>query len=458
MVDDRHGERALRGSVVGPDSKPVPFARLELVLDGGLPDGGMFGPLTLADREGRFSFEHLPSGEYRVSVTAEGFAPHYSRVEVSERDVDVELKLGSGVDLRIYAEDPRGASVPGVKIKVAATIDRSATWLTTNAEGWAVASDQRPGTYRLVVSRPGVGGRAGPEDPSQWDEGVRVTLEDDAEFTVVVPSRDGKIRGRAQRTDGDPVAEALVVARSSEAYLDFVGESRTPVVAEVRSDAEGNFVLDGLEADVFTVSVRDAFGQMVSQEGVEPGATVKLELPDPGELRGTVEIEGEDPPEQFTITFTPKDGTRYSESFLWSDGQWSIVGVPPGPVKVEAHSAWGTAQARTTVEAGRETDPLTLELAPRGSIRGRLVGADGQPVSGVNVVVLSDHGPATGVTGTSNAQGAFELANAPSGSVVVKVIALVGHQPKRIPTTVPSGQSVDLGVVTLEARTSGTED
>ncbi len=452
ITEERHGERVLRGSVVGPDGASVPFARLELILDGGLEDGGMLAPLTLTDREGRFSFEHLPAGEYRVSAEAEGFAPHYSRVQIADRDADVELELVSGADLRVYAKDPIGTGVAGVQIKVAATIDRSAIWLKTNAEGWADAKDRLPGTYRLVVSKPGIGGKAGQEDPSYWDEGTRVTLDGDTEFTVVVPSRNGSIRGRAQRADGDPVADALVMARSTETYLNYVGEPRTAVVAEARTDAEGGFVLEGLEANAFTVSVHDAFGQTARKDQIEPGAAVTLELPDPGELRGTVEIEGEDPPEQFTISVTPKGGARYSEDFLRTDGQWSIVGVPPGSVQVEVQSAWGMAQAEVTVQAGREASPLALELAPRGSIRGQLVGADGQPVSGVHVVVLSDHGPAHGAVGTSNAEGNFEVASAPSGSVVVKVIALVGHRPKRVPTTVPPGESVDLGVVTLEAR------
>jgi len=451
VLEEHHGERAVQGSVVGPSGASVPFARLELILDGGLEDGGMLAPLTLSDREGRFSFEHLPAGAYRLYTEAEGFAAGTTRFEIAERDVAVEVELESGVDLRIQAKDPSGVSVPGVEVKVGSTVDQSSTWLKTNAEGWAEARDQRPGTHRIVVSRPGVGGRAGAEDPSRWDEGTLVDLEGDTEITVVVPARDGSIRGRALRVDGDPVADALVEARSSQTYLNFVGEPRAAVVAEARTDTEGNFVLEGLEADAVSVIVSDAFGQSASQDGVEPGAALTLELPEPGELHGTVEIEGEDPPELFTITVTPKAGDRYAEDFLRSDGRWSIVGVPPGPARVEVHSAWGTAQAKATVEAGGEAGPLTLRLAPRGSIRGRLVGADGQPRAGVHVVVLSDHGPATGAVGTSNAEGVFELAGAPSGSVVVKVIAPVGHRPKRIPTTVPPGTSVDLGAVTLEA-------
>ncbi len=449
-TEDRHGERTVRGSVVDTEGVSVPFARLELILEGGLEDGSIFGPVALTDRDGRFSFEHVPSGQYRVSVRAEGFSPLYSRIEVPDVDVDVELELEPGVDLRVYAKDPNGFRVPDVQIKVGATIDRSAFWLTTNAEGWADASDLRPGTYRVNVSRPGIGSKAGQEDPSSGDEGSPVTVEGDTSFIVVVPSRDGVIHGRALRVEGDPVADALVVARSSQTYLDFVGEPRNATVANTRTDAEGNFVLQGLEADAVTVSVRDAFGQKASQDGVEPGATLALELPDPGELRGTVQIEGEDPPEQFTITVTPEDGARYSEDFLRTDGQWSILGVSPGPARIEVRSAWGTAQTKTTIEAGSEAAPLTLQLAPRGSIRGRLVGADGQPLPGQHVLVLSDHGPASGAIGRSNAEGVFELADAPAGSVVVKVIARGGHRSKSIPTTVSSGKSVDLGVVTLE--------
>ncbi len=450
----RHGERTLRGAVVGPDGEPVPFAEIEIVLDGGLEDGGLLAPMTVTDREGRFVIEHLPPGEYNVSAKQEGFFDHYSTVTISDRDADVELRLSSGVALRILAKDSNAAAVPGVEVKVSATIDRSGFWLETNAAGWTEARDLRPGTYRITVSQPGIGGKAGAEDPSRLDEGTLVTIDHDREHTVVVPSRDGKISGRAVRMDGDPVADARVEARSSETYLNFVGEPRTAVAAQARTDAQGNFVLEGLEAKTFTIKVRDAFGQTASRTTVEPGTSLTLELPEPGQLRGTVEIEGEDPPEHFMITVTPTEGSQYSEQFLRTDGRWSIVGVPPGAARVEVSSAWGTAQAEVDVEGGRMAAPMTLTLAPRSSIRGRLVGAKGQSLAGVHVVVLSDYGPATGTIDTTDAEGVFELADAPSGSVVVKVIAMDGHRPKSISTTAPSGEMVDLGVVALEALPS----
>jgi protocatechuate 3,4-dioxygenase beta subunit len=451
------GERALRGRVVGPDGQTVAFAGIEAVREGVLDDGTMVGPTTLTDREGRFSIEDVPAGLYSISVEAEGFAQHYSKVEILERDVDVELELTAAAGLRIHTRDPRGAAVAGVQVKVAATIDRSAQWLTTNAEGWAEASDLVPGTYRLVVSRPGVGGGAGPEDPFAEAEGTPATLTGagQSEVTLTVPARDGSVRGRALRADGDPVADALVTVRSSWTYLDFVGEPRNASVGEAHTDDEGRFVVEGLEAESFTVSIQDAFGQTASQDEVEPGASVALELPAPGRMVGTVEIESEAPPEQFTVTVTPAKGQPHSEAFLRTGGQWSIVGVPPGTARVEVSSAWGTAQAKAKVEAGREAAPITLRLAPRGRVHGRVVGAaDGKPMAGVHVVVLSDHGPATGAVGTTNAEGDFELANAPSGSVVIKVIAPVGYRPQRLPIEVPSGELVELGEVRLEALTA----
>lgn len=447
------GERALRGRVVGPDGEPVAFASIEAVRDEVLDDGTMVGPTTLTDREGRFVIEAIPEGHYRISAEAEGFAHRSSTVDVSDRDVDVELELAAAAGLRIYTRDPQGAAVAGVQVKVAATFDRSGQWLTTNAEGWADASDLVPGTYRLVVSRPGVGGAAGPEDPSAEAAGTRVTVTGggSSEITLTVPARDGSVRGRALRTDGDPVADAVVTVQSSWTYLSFVGEPRHAIVGQAHTDEEGRFVVEGLEAESFTVTVQDAFGQTASRDEVEPGASVVLELPSPGKLVGTVEIESEAPPEQLTVTVTPAKGRPLSETFLRTDGHWSIVGVPPGTARVEVSSAWGTAQAKAKVEAGREAAPITLRLAPRGRVRGRVIRtADGEPLVGVSVVVLSDHGPATGAIGKTRGDGAFELSNAPSGSVVIKVIAPVGYRPQRLPIEVRPGETVELGEVQLE--------
>jgi protocatechuate 3,4-dioxygenase beta subunit len=451
------GERALRGRVVGPDGEPVAFAAIEAVRHENLDDGTLVGPTTLTDRDGRFSIEHVPTGRYQVSAEAEGFARHAATAEISDRDIDVELVLVSAASLRVHARDPKGASVAEVQVLVASTIDSSGQWLTTNAEGWAETSGLLPGTHRLVVSRPGVGGAAGAEDPSRSDAGmlVSVALGGTTELTLTVAARDGSIRGRALRSDGDPVMDAQVTVRSSWTYVDFVGEARTASVGAAHTDEEGRFVVEGLEAESFTVTVHDAFGQTASQDEVKPGATVTLELPSPGRLVGTVEIEGEAPPEQFTVTVTPAKGPPHAESFLRTGGEWSIVGVPPGAVRVEVSSAWGMAQVEAKVEAGKQAAPITLRLAPRGMIRGRVQAAGGEPLVGVHVVVLSDHGPATGAVGTTNAEGGFELANAPSGSVVVKIIAPRGYRPQRVPTEVPPGEAVDLGVVALEPVASG---
>lgn len=73
----------------------------------------------------------------------------------------------------------------------------------------------------------------------------------------------------------------------------------------------------------------------------------------------------------------------------------------------------------------------------------------------MHVVVLSDHGPATGTSATSDDEGAFELTHAPSGSVVVKVIAPPRLRPRRLPVEVPSGGVVALGAVGLEAVDGG---
>jgi RNA polymerase sigma factor (sigma-70 family) len=448
-----HGERAVRGRVRGPDGEPVAFAGVEVVRAEVLDDGTLVGPTTLTERDGRFAIEPLPTGLYRISIEAEGFARHAAEVELSDRDVDVELVLAAAAGLRIHTKDPRGAAVAGVDVKIVAT-DGASDWQSTNADGWADSTDLRAGTYELVVSRPGVGGRAGPEDPSHTAKGTHVTIAAGrtSEITLTVPTRDGSIRGRALRADGDPVADALVTVESSWTYVDFMGEPRSASVGEAHTDEEGRFLIEGLEAEAFTVTIRDAFGETASQTEVEPGTRVAFELPTPGRLTGTVEIEGEAPPEHFTVTLTPAKGPAHTEAFLRTDGRWSLVGVPPGVVRVEVSSAWGTAQAQATVEAGRDAGPLTLRLAPRGQLRGRVVrAADGEPLAGVHVVVLSDHGPATGAIGTTNGDGEFELATTPSGSVVVKVIAPVGYRPQRLAIEVPSGETVDLGEVGLEA-------
>jgi hypothetical protein len=106
------GTGTISGSVVDAASQtPVAGARVTLVriveADGGATLGDD-GRRTVTDADGRFVFQRLSSGRYRVDVEKSGFAPSFDPFESKT------LELGSGesiTSLRVALE--RGGVVAG---------------------------------------------------------------------------------------------------------------------------------------------------------------------------------------------------------------------------------------------------------------------------------------------------------------------------------------------------------
>lgn len=86
-------------------------------------------------------------------------------------------------------------------------------------------------------------------------------------------------------------------------------------------------------------------------------------------------------------------GSPTRDAFSDSNGSFSIEGVAPGQHAISAQKPGyfgsgdnsGSYRAPLIVEAGPQTDPVTIKLEPENIIFGRLTDANGQPVESVSV-------------------------------------------------------------------------
>lgn len=102
------GRIAGRVTVEGANT-PVPSARV-MLFPVGRPSGPIgLPPQALTDQEGRFAFEGLAPGEYRVDVQKAGFAPLFS---LGTRPSTIQVSAGQAVD-DVRVQIQRGGVITG---------------------------------------------------------------------------------------------------------------------------------------------------------------------------------------------------------------------------------------------------------------------------------------------------------------------------------------------------------
>ena len=96
---------------------PVVGARVFVILEGDPPAAGS-PPASVTDREGRYQFDTLPAGRYRIAAQKAGFAPPMEPLTMQMFEVAAGQTLeGLTVSLR------RGGVIAG-RVSIRSTTDR----------------------------------------------------------------------------------------------------------------------------------------------------------------------------------------------------------------------------------------------------------------------------------------------------------------------------------------------
>lgn len=244
----------LRGQVTRADGAPV--ARFTV-------NGVQFD-----DREGRFKILTPPSGEFRVVVRSDGFAPNLFHVQgASGKKLDIpEISLGEGEHVVGEVMDDAGAPVPGAYATLVdpsrlerlrfVRPERVADVGVTGSGGWFELRRVPRGLLVLVVGH-----------PEYLPEFMQVNTRQP--LPTVRLHRGGGVVGTVRDAKGAPVPGARVVALSAGA-----GDG-----AEVHADVRGRFELRRLRPGRYQVA---AFVAGVATEvgGVEvsDGRTAEVSL------------------------------------------------------------------------------------------------------------------------------------------------------------------------------------
>jgi hypothetical protein len=412
---------AVRGTVRGPDGRPIAGAVVRL--EAALPMVRNVATPEVTDAEGQFELAVADPGVYRLLAHKKGFAPGVVGVTVERQGdavVDVVLDTGARVRGRLVGESGEGVRGQAVVREVDGETSRTLDELLraeAGPDGRFAIEAVPPGSHAVSATAPGYGTKRVEVSVGRGDNDV--DLGD-------VPLETGLIiRGRVHDRAGVPVADAMVRSVRPRGIAAGVREATT--------DADGRFVMAGLDPGTWRVMVT-APGFGAAEKQVEAGAeNVDIALTPAGAITGIAVDDGDKPIESFQVSARPAQrGERImmgpgGKNVASPDGRFVLDDVGEGTYVVQV---WAPDRASATVSdvavtSGATADVGRVRLATGGSVRGTVVDASGAAVAGASVAV---RGPGRdfmsmasldAATATSDPAGAFELRGVALGAAEV---------------------------------------
>jgi hypothetical protein len=413
------------------------------------------------DGGGFFEIEHVPAAKGRVVAEAAGFVTsERARAEVPEEPGDTELgdlELEPEQFLEIGGVDAQDRPVEGARVSVSRRArgelygDDTVTDSDARTDGagrFRVGGFATGDRAMLVVVKEGFAGGSLLNIRVPHDSPVRVVLVED-----------GAVTGRVVDESGRPVTEARVSHRERGWNGPWAGLFG---YGEGRVDDDGRFELTGLDAG--PVRLR-ALGPEGSRSDV-----VRLEL-EAGERVDGLELVLRSRPRILGRVLAP-DGSPVPEARVsvrgggtprhcdtGDDGGFRCEGREPGRYTLAAQKD-GVGQVEESVVLGETDLTVDLYLESELVISGRVVTADGEPVTD-RVVRVQD--PAQGFPGSVQeeieADGSFTIRGVTEGTYELLVesysdpMSLLTPHRHPEPIVVRDGLSVTGLEVRLEATT-----
>lgn len=461
------------GVVLDEEKRPVAAALISSPLVEAMM---MMGPMrfrsgdaSITGPDGRFSTRVQPDVDLNIRAIKRGLPQVKSdamRLLPGERKSGLVLTIPTGIAVAGRVTDAQGNALSGATVTAAEVENtggrmRFTTFIggaSNDEEAVRSASDGtftmrvKEGTYDFTIRREGYAPRV--------VRGHAVTL---ASTQPVEASLDPavEISGRVSR-GGTPVENVRIFALSP------AGEANTVTAAD------GSFTLTGLSAGQTRLMLRkeDAFVQD-TRTVTAPARDVSIELPLGGRVTGRVVEKGSNKPVttfQAGITTSRSGagmmmmGPPQLRDFTSDDGSFVLENVPAGAMVLVASSpGYAAGRMNVTVEEGKTLSDIELQLDTGVKLTGRVTGANGSPLSDVNVRMMPSTSGGFSLSGidrstSTDSNGEYTIEALEAGDETVafshakhasirKSVTLKGRE-TRLDVQLSSGQVVKGTVVT----------
>jgi protocatechuate 3,4-dioxygenase beta subunit len=361
------------------------------VLSAGAPAPGVEVRLTSLDRsdfeeqvaatdaEGRFTFESLGPGEYRLTATSQ------DRHAVEERELgespgtpaEVVLNLGEARYVEGTVQDTSGRPVEGASVTLRPEDEYVRAWrAVTDAQGHYRVGPVVPGAYTFDISAPRyVDLRNSPlwlkEDTGRED------------FTLRPAAR---VAGVLVDEEGRPVPDIrLDLAHPTE----LPGEFDLPPDT-VWSDEEGRFSMDAPLMGEWTLGISDEKYLSQSVRVQAPAENLRVALNRGATVVSTLTDASGAPVEGAWAILWNAESEGRSERGERTDerGRATLRGIKPGRYVLEAtldHKGVERRASKSLEVRGSEQLQVSLSFEEGWTLSGTVVDGEGQPLAGISV-------------------------------------------------------------------------
>lgn len=343
---------------------------------------------TRSAEDGAFAFPQLGAGSYTLGT------------DRGDQLASVVIADEPATDIRLVI--PRGCQLTGTVVDEEGTpVANASVWLSERfvlEAGSIVATSDARGRFDIssVGTQRYVGARAEGYAPSTVHY-LEAQPGESVPFELTLTRGDARLRGRAFDAAGEPVAGAAVrVSPPGKPPYVTTTDNRTArawAPAITRSDAAGEFYLDGLSPGPLSVQVRaEGHGVFRAEIGLTAGATgdIVANLPAPSVVHGRVTTaDGRPVALAMVRSGAAWDDFAMVRTATQASGEFELRDVTPGRTRMSVVVGTNTvAEQELEVAPGQRLRWDPALLLP-GSIAGRVVDAAHRPLVGWNVSARS---------------------------------------------------------------------
>lgn len=365
------------------------------------------------DESGNYTISGLASGIYIVTVDENDWIGQEKNniiVNAPKDTPDINFKLEKGGSISGQVFDDQGNSLAGIYVYAYDSEGNFANSAWTDASGNYTISGLASEIYRVTV------------DAKDWlrqeKDNITVVAPNDTANINFDLEKGGSISGRVLDDQGNSLADIYVSASIMD---DYSGNGTW-------TDDSGNYTITNLASGTYRVTVNANDWLRQEKDNITVTApndtdNINFKLEKGGSIFGQVSDDKNKPLAGIYVYAYVSSTGNYSKG-TWTDesGNYTISGLASGTYKVTVNANdWATQKKENiTVTAPNVTDNINFKLEKGGSISGRVLDDNGQPVKNewVNAHSL-DYEIYKG--NNTDADGYYSIPALPSGIYQVKV-------------------------------------